>query len=88
MVILSYQTVLWIPWPRLTYPVALDDDELENVNSTMSPRGLNTIYSSHHWIFWSFLGVDTDELDSNIDDYEEETIEFFINEEIIPIGDL
>lgn len=40
---------------------------------------------------WSpvFLpGVDTDELDSNVDDWEEETIEFFINEEIIPIGDL
>uniref|UniRef100_A0A8D3BII2 Eukaryotic translation initiation factor 3 subunit B n=1 Tax=Scophthalmus maximus TaxID=52904 RepID=A0A8D3BII2_SCOMX len=33
-------------------------------------------------------GVDTDELDSNVDDWEEETIEFFINEEIIPIGDL
>lgn len=33
-------------------------------------------------------GVDTDELDSNVDDYEEETIEFFINEEIIPLGDL
>uniref|UniRef100_A0A673NIX5 Eukaryotic translation initiation factor 3 subunit B n=1 Tax=Sinocyclocheilus rhinocerous TaxID=307959 RepID=A0A673NIX5_9TELE len=33
-------------------------------------------------------GVNTDELDSNVDDWEEETIEFFINEEIIPIGDL
>ena len=34
-------------------------------------------------------GVDTDELESNVDDWEEEeTIEFFINEEIIPIGDL
>ncbi|KAF3687879.1 Eukaryotic translation initiation factor 3 subunit B [Channa argus] len=33
-------------------------------------------------------GVDTDELDSNVDDWEEETIEFFINEEIIPLGDL
>ncbi|CAF92736.1 unnamed protein product, partial [Tetraodon nigroviridis] len=33
-------------------------------------------------------GVDTDELDSNVDDWEEETIEFFINEEIIPFGDL
>uniref|UniRef100_A0AAY5K9R5 Eukaryotic translation initiation factor 3 subunit B n=1 Tax=Esox lucius TaxID=8010 RepID=A0AAY5K9R5_ESOLU len=32
-------------------------------------------------------GVDTDELDSNIDDWEEETIEFFINEEIIPLGE-
>ncbi|PIO35577.1 hypothetical protein AB205_0108360 [Aquarana catesbeiana] len=28
-------------------------------------------------------GVDTDELDSNIDDWEEETIEFFVTEEII-----
>lgn len=34
------------------------------------------------------VGVDTDELESNVDDWEEETIEFFINEEIIPIGDL
>ncbi|XP_016122896.1 eukaryotic translation initiation factor 3 subunit B-like [Sinocyclocheilus grahami] len=33
-------------------------------------------------------GVNADELDSNVDDWEEETIEFFINEEIIPIGDL
>ncbi len=33
-------------------------------------------------------GVDSDELDSNVDDWEEETIEFFINEEIIPLGDL
>jgi len=32
-------------------------------------------------------GVDTDELDSNVDDWEEETIEFFINEEIIPLGE-
>ncbi|XP_064814679.1 eukaryotic translation initiation factor 3 subunit B-like [Oncorhynchus masou masou] len=32
-------------------------------------------------------GVDTDELDSNTDDWEEETIEFFINEEIIPLGE-
>lgn len=45
-------------------------------------------YFSNRLIFWSFLGVDTDELDSNVDDWEEETIEFFINEEIIPIGDL
>lgn len=33
-------------------------------------------------------GVDTDELDSNVDDWEEETIEFFISEEVIPFGDL
>lgn len=32
-------------------------------------------------------GVDTDELDSNVDDWEEETIEFFINEEIITIAE-
>uniref|UniRef100_A0A8C9CV64 Eukaryotic translation initiation factor 3 subunit B n=1 Tax=Phocoena sinus TaxID=42100 RepID=A0A8C9CV64_PHOSS len=30
--------------------------------------------------------VDTDELDSNVDDWEEETIEFFVTEEIIPLG--
>lgn len=33
-------------------------------------------------------GVDSDERDSNVDDWEEETIEFFINEEVIPFGDL
>lgn len=33
-----------------------------------------------------FSGVDTDELDSNVDDWEEETIEFFVTEEIIPLG--
>ncbi|KAK9980676.1 hypothetical protein ABG768_000267 [Culter alburnus] len=33
-------------------------------------------------------GVDTDELDSNVEDWEEETIEFFISEEIISLGDL
>ncbi|MGH0129289.1 UNVERIFIED_CONTAM: hypothetical protein FKN15_038672 [Acipenser sinensis] len=32
-------------------------------------------------------GVDTDELDSNVEDWEEETIEFFVNEEIIPLGE-
>lgn len=32
--------------------------------------------------------VDTDELESNVDDWEEETIEFFISEEVIPFGDL
>ncbi|XP_070617473.1 eukaryotic translation initiation factor 3 subunit B [Erythrolamprus reginae] len=30
-------------------------------------------------------GVDTDELDSNVDDWEEETVEFFINEEILTV---
>lgn len=33
-------------------------------------------------------GVDTDELDSNVEDWEEETIEFFISEDIIPFGEL
>ncbi|XP_054698346.1 eukaryotic translation initiation factor 3 subunit B [Grus americana] len=32
-------------------------------------------------------GVDTDELDSNVDDWEEETVEFFINEEIITLAE-
>lgn len=36
--------------------------------------------------YHSSLGVDTDELDSNVDDWEEETIEFFVTEEIIPLG--
>ncbi|MBN3271543.1 EIF3B factor, partial [Polyodon spathula] len=32
-------------------------------------------------------GVDTDELDSNVEDWEEETIEFFVTEEIIRLGE-
>lgn len=35
----------------------------------------------------SIAGVDTDELDSNVDDWEEETVEFFINEEIITLAE-
>lgn len=38
------------------------------------------------WPLPFLLGVDTDELDSNVDDWEEETIEFFVTEEIIPLG--
>uniref|UniRef100_A0A8C1KIW1 Eukaryotic translation initiation factor 3, subunit Bb n=1 Tax=Cyprinus carpio TaxID=7962 RepID=A0A8C1KIW1_CYPCA len=33
-------------------------------------------------------GVDTDELDSNVEDWEEENIEFFISDGIINLGDL
>lgn len=36
---------------------------------------------------FSIAGVDTDELDSNVDDWEEETVEFFINEEIITLAE-
>jgi len=36
---------------------------------------------------FSIPGVDTDELDSNVDDWEEETVEFFINEEIITLAE-
>lgn len=43
-------------------------------------------FNLYYFDLW--LGVDTDDHDSNVDDWEEETIEFFINEEIIPIGDL
>lgn len=32
--------------------------------------------------------MDTDELDSNVDDWEEETIEFFCDEKIIALDDL
>ncbi|XP_072240860.1 eukaryotic translation initiation factor 3 subunit B isoform X2 [Leuresthes tenuis] len=46
------------------------------------------IYQEQKSIRLELRGVDTDELDSNVDDWEEETIEFFINEEIIPLGDL
>lgn len=38
------------------------------------------------WPLPVLLGVDTDELDSNVDDWEEETIEFFVTEDIIPLG--
>lgn len=60
-------------------------------------RGGGTAKNSAHTLFLSWNvadillcppGVDTDELDSNVDDWEEETIEFFINEEVIPFGDL
>lgn len=38
-------------------------------------------------IVFCISGVDTDELDSNVDDWEEETVEFFINEEIITLAE-
>lgn len=43
--------------------------------------------SSRSNTFSLFTGVDTDELDSNVDDWEEETVEFFINEEIITVAE-
>lgn len=46
------------------------------------------VTSSRVALNYHLSGVDTDELDSNVEDWEEETIEFFINEEIIPLGDL
>lgn len=57
----------------------------------MLPSTRLSWYSRKSLTFFFFLcvlGVDSDELDSNVDDWEEETIEFFINEEIIPLGDL
>lgn len=49
----------------------------------------SSLYSEHlSDIVMCPPGVDTDELDSNVDDWEEETIEFFISEEVIPFGDL
>lgn len=54
------------------------------VNQRQQPRPLS---AQPLWPVPSFpLGVDTDELDSNVDDWEEETIEFFVTEEIIPLG--
>lgn len=41
------------------------------------------VQGSAHFVL---SGVDTDELDSNVDDWEEETIEFFVTEEVIPLG--
>lgn len=49
---------------------------------------LPSVTTWNDWCHPAPTGVDTDELDSNVDDWEEETIEFFINEEIIPLGDL
>ena len=35
---------------------------------------------------WTFLlGIDTDELDSNADEFEDESVEFFIKEEITEV---
>lgn len=47
----------------------------------------HSVFRSFPLNFSSFLGVDTDELDSNVDDWEEETVEFFINEEIITVAE-
>lgn len=35
------------------------------------------------WFF--LLGIDTDELDSNADEFEDESVEFFIKEEITEV---
>lgn len=48
------------------------------VHADTCPCGLSTPFPH--------TGVDTDELDSNVEDWEEETIEFFVTEEIIPLG--
>lgn len=52
----------------------------------------SNVFISHYKLYFylcvCLAGGDTDELDRNVDDWEEETIEFFINEEIIPLGDL
>lgn len=63
----------------------------EHPSQTFAPRCCPSLPSVTTWNDWCHpapTGVDTDELDSNVDDWEEETIEFFINEEIIPLGDL
>lgn len=55
------------------------------------PRASNVsiaaLFSGSTVRVFSVPGVDTDELDSNVDDWEEETVEFFINEEIITLAE-
>ena len=68
--------------------------ELRGGGATLFNTAQSSVTSDHNSIIYALTascnlaGVDTDELDSNVDDWEEETIEFFINEEIIPLGDL
>ena len=44
-------------------------------------RGYLNIYM---FVFF-LLGIDTDELDSNADEFEDESVEFFIKEEITEV---
>lgn len=37
------------------------------------------------YVWFFLLGIDTDELDSNADEFEDESVEFFIKEEITEV---
>lgn len=37
------------------------------------------------FVCFFLLGIDTDELDSNADEFEDESVEFFIKEEITEV---
>lgn len=52
-----------------------------------SNLSLAALFHAFSFNVFSIPGVDTDELDSNVDDWEEETVEFFINEEIITLAE-
>lgn len=44
--------------------------------------------ASDHWrrfFFVSIVGIDTDEIDSNAEEFEDESVEFFIKEEITEV---
>lgn len=42
-------------------------------------------YFSILFVCFFLLGIDTDELDSNADEFEDESVEFFIKEEITEV---
>ena len=67
-------TVLGHGWPSLC--VGVPRAGARGTSAAPPPAGASP----------SFPGVDTDELDSNVEDWEEETIEFFVTEEVVPLG--
>lgn len=60
---------------------------LRTVSAKRRNLSIDALFDAFSVNVFSIPGVDTDELDSNVDDWEEETVEFFINEEIITLAE-
>lgn len=60
---------------------------LRKVSAKRRNLSIDALFDAFSVNVFSIPGVDTDELDSNVDDWEEETVEFFINEEIITLAE-
>lgn len=60
---------------------------LSTVSAKRRNLSIDALFDAFSVHVFSIPGVDTDELDSNVDDWEEETVEFFINEEIITLAE-